>query len=296
VRAGRCTALSLLTCLALLASGCATSDFSVRRLPAETPAADNAAAIQQRQAMLAQAEARARATPETGIAPLVTPEEAPSMHTYDPWERMNRFTYRFNARFDEALFLPAVDAYRRLPSFMRTGINNFFSNLGEVVSVLNYTAQLRPALGVRSLGRFVINSTIGIGGLFDVATKMHLPEASTGFSDTLTRWGMHPGPYLVMPLLGPSSLRGGVGSFADYGTEYAINLADLYQGNVSWVLTPLEAVDTRANINFRYFSTGSPFEYDAVRFLFVRKTLIQDDALRIWRRSGEPNAQIPAGE
>lgn len=218
------------------------------------------------------------------------------MHTYDPWERMNRFTYRFNARFDEALFLPAVDVYRRLPSFVRTGINNFFSNLSEVVSVLNYTAQLRPAPGVRSLGRFAINSTIGIGGLFDVATKMHLPQAPTGFSATLARWGMHPGPYLVVPLLGPSSLRAGFGSLADFGTEYAINIAGLYRGTVGWILLPIDAVDLRANVNFRYFSTGSPFEYDAVRFIFVRKTLIQDDALRIWRRSGEPDADMPAGE
>jgi phospholipid-binding lipoprotein MlaA len=294
VRAGRCAELSVLACVLLLASGCASRDFSVRRLPAQTPAADNAAAIQQRQAMLAEAEARARAAPPTGNEALLTPEEAPSMYTYDPWERMNRFTYRFNARFDEAIFLPAVDVYRRLPSFMRTGVNNFFSNLAEVVSVLNYTAQLRPAPGVRSLGRFVINSTLGIGGLFDVATKMHLPEAPTGFSATLARYGMHPGPYWVIPLLGPSSLRGGFGSLADYGTEYAINIADLYRGTVGWILTPIDAVDLRANVNFRYFSTGSPFEYDAVRFLFVRKTLIQDDALRIWRRSGD--AEIPAGE
>jgi phospholipid-binding lipoprotein MlaA len=99
-----------------------------------------------------------------------------------------------------------------------------------------------------------------------------------------------------MPILGPSSLRDGFGFLADFGTDYAINLADLYRGTAGWVLTPLDAVDLRANINFRYYSTGSPFEYDTVRFLYVRKTLIEDDALRMWHRSGNRDAQTPAGQ
>ena len=209
MRAGRGGTLAALLCVSLLAGGCASRDFYIRSLPAETPAADNAADIQQRQAMLAEAAAGASATPQADIGPPLTPEEAPSRYTYDPWERMNRFTYRFNARFDEAVFLPVADKYRRLPSPVRTGIHNFFANLGEVVSVLNYTAQLRPAPGVRSLGRFVINSTLGIGGLLDVATKMRISQPHTGFGATLARWGMQPGPYFVMPLLGPSTLRDG---------------------------------------------------------------------------------------
>jgi phospholipid-binding lipoprotein MlaA len=285
-----------LVCVSLLAGGCASRDFYIRSLPAETPAADIAADIQEHQAMLAEAAARANATPQADIGPPLTPADAPSMHTYDPWERMNRFTYRFNARFDEAVFLPVADKYRRLPSPVRTGIHNFFANLAEVVSVLNYTAQLRPAPGVRSLGRFVINSTLGIGGLFDVATKLDIPEAHTGFGATLARWGIHPGPYFVMPILGPSTLREGFGFLADFGTDYAINLGNLYRGTAGWALTPLDAVDIRANTNFRYYSTGSPFEYDTVRFLYVRKTLIEDDAVRMWHRSGNRNAQTPAGQ
>ena len=78
---------------------------------------------------------------------------------------------------------------------------------------------------MRSLGRFVINSTVGIGGLFDVATRLHLPGAPTGFGVTLSRWGVHPGPYLVIPLLGPSTLRDGVGYLGDFGINYGINLA-----------------------------------------------------------------------
>jgi phospholipid-binding lipoprotein MlaA len=296
VRVAGLGALLAVVTASLLSGGCASGDFSIRSLPAQTPAADNAAAIKEFQHMQMPGAARANAATQSAVGPLLAPADVPSMQTYDPWERMNRFTYRFNARFDEAIFLPVADEYRRLPSPVRMGIHNFFANLSEVVSVLNYTAQLRPAPGVRSLGRFVINSTLGIGGLLDVATKMHIPGARTGFGATLARWGMHPGPYFVIPILGPSTLRDGCGLLADFGTEYAINLADLYRGIAGWVLTPLDAVDIRANTSFRYYSTGSPFEYDAVRFLYVRKTLIEDDALRMWHRAGKRDARTPAGQ
>jgi phospholipid-binding lipoprotein MlaA len=278
----------------LALAGCASGDFAVRSLPPETPAADIAAAMQARQQL--QAEPHATTVPESGLGPPLTEADVPSMRTYDPWERMNRSIYRFNARFDEAVFLPVADKYRRLPQPVRAGVHNFFSNLTEVVSFINYAAQLRPAPGVRSLGRFLINSTLGLGGLFDVATSMHIPGARTGLGQTLARWGVHPGPYFVMPFLGPSTLRDGFGFVGDFGTNYAINLGGLYQGSVGWVLTPLDAVDLRANTDFRYYSTGSPFEYDTVRFLYVRRTLIEDDGLRWWHRAGKPAAQVPAGQ
>src|SRR5205085_1127405 len=167
-------------------------------------------------------------TQEEPLVPL-TDEDVPSMYTYDPWERLNRFTYRFNARFDESIFLPVANSYRHVPSPVRTGIHNFLSNLSEVDSVVNYGLQARLRGGARSLGRFAINSTIGIGGLFDVASRMKLQNAPTGFSATLSTWGIHPGPYLVMPILGPSTLRDGIGYVGDYGIYYGINVADLYR-------------------------------------------------------------------
>jgi phospholipid-binding lipoprotein MlaA len=313
--------------LAIL-QGCASQSVSIRSLPPEHPAAENAAAAESAAAFAAatkangaeteanagetksnaagaeadgtetkaKAETKANGTEtkgspapsETGRAspgapetlPPVTPEDAPSMYTYDPWERVNRFTYRFNARFDEAVFLRAANAYRRVPSPIRSGVHNFFGNLSEVDSVINYALQWRLALAGRSLGRFVINSTIGIGGLFDTAAKLKLPGAPTGLSATLAKWGMHPGPYLVIPLLGPSTLRDGLGFIGDYGTSYGINIAGLYRGNVPWALGPVNAVDQRSNVNFRYYSTGSPFEYENIRFLYVRKRLIEDEGLR----------------
>jgi phospholipid-binding lipoprotein MlaA len=296
VRVARFVALLAVAGASLPTGGCASRGFSIRSLPAETPAADNAAAIKELQDTQALAAARANAATAAAIGQPLTAADVPSMQSYDPWERMNRFTYRFNARFDEAILLPVADEYRRLPSSLRTGIHNFFANLSEIVSVVNYSAQLRPAPGVRALGRLVINSTLGIGGLFDVATKMHIPGARTGFGATLARWGMHPGPYLVMPILGPATLRDGCGFLADFGTDYVINPVNLYRGTAGWALTPLDGVDIRANTSFRYYSTGSPFEYDAVRFLYVRKTLIEDDALRMWHSSGNRAAPTPAAQ
>lgn len=289
-------AIALVTLIVAVLSGCATQSFSMRTLPAETPAADNALAIQ-RAADLAAAKTEAKpaaATADTNATP-VTMADAPPIYTYDPWERINRFSYRFNARFDENFFLPVADGYRRLPGFLRAGVHNFFSNLAEVPTVVNDALQLQVKSGATSIGRFVINSTIGIGGLFDLATRFHLAKAPATFGSTLSRWGLHPGPFLVLPILGPSTLREGFGLLGDYGISYGINVADLYRGDQSYAMTVVNGIDTRANVPFRYYATGSPFEYETIRFLYMRKTLIQDEALHPQGRPKDPDPKAPAG-
>lgn len=279
---------ALLICLAISLAGCASQGITIRRVPSEDPAAENAAAVESAAAFAA-AAATAIETAADSVqsaqdireaGPPVTAADAPSMYTYDPWERLNRFTYRFNARFDEAVFLPVANAYRVIPSPIRSGVHNFFGNLSEVGNIINYALQWRLKLGVRSAGRFIINTTVGIGGLFDVAEKLKLPGAATGLSATLARWGMHPGPYLVIPFLGPSTVRDGIGFLGDYAASYEIDIAHLYRGHVSSALGGVNAVDQRSNVNFRYYATGSPFEYENVRFLYVRKRLIEDEGLR----------------
>jgi phospholipid-binding lipoprotein MlaA len=269
---------------ALLAvCGCASQNFSMRTVPAETPAADNAAAIMHANDLAAAAKvASARSANLEVSAALVplTEADAPSMYSYDPWERLNRSIYRFNARFDEAIFLPVADDYRRLPAPIRLGTHNFFSNLAEPRNIVNYALQLRPVLLLRHVGRFVINSTVGIGGLLDVAARMNLTSAPTGLSATLSTWGMHPGPYLVIPVLGPATLRDGIGLLGDYAVGYAINLADLYRGDQAYILGTIGAIDLRASIDFRYYASGSPFEYETIRFLYVHRELIEDEVLR----------------
>ena len=283
----------------LMLGGCASPLATIRTVPDDTPAADNAAATINAAAFaeaIATESAVAAARNPRQALPLVTPEDAPPMTTYDPWERMNRFTYRFNARFDEAVFLPVANTYRRAPAPVREGIHNFFGNLSEIDSVINHTLQGRLKYVMRSLGRFVINSTIGFGGLIDAASKLKLPPAPTGFATTLAKWGMHPGPYLVIPFLGPSTLRGGVGFLADYGTSYEINVAGFYRGDVSWGLGVTNAVDQRANVGFRYYSSGSPFEYERIRFLYVRKLLIEDAGLHSHAPDNKSQAEEPAGK
>ncbi|HSZ07931.1 MAG TPA: VacJ family lipoprotein [Steroidobacteraceae bacterium] len=285
----------------LALGGCASQAVSIRKVPDQTPAADSAAAAASAtafaEAIAAEsANATSAQVPGEEAAPPLTPADAPPMYTYDPWERFNRLAYRFNARFDEALFLPVANTYRRAPGPLRAGVHNFFGNIAEIDSVINYTLQWRLKYGLRSVERFVINSTVGIGGLIDVATKLKLPGTATGFATTLAKWGMHPGPYLVIPLLGPSTLRDGVGFLADYGAEYAINIAGFYRGGLSWGLGTINVVDQRANIDFRYYSGGSPFEYETIRFLYVRRRLIEDAGLHAKDRPKPPPADAPAGK
>jgi phospholipid-binding lipoprotein MlaA len=293
----RAVAFVFVVCSALF--GCASQELSTRRLPPETPAADNAAAIKNAAALVAAATAAPQGAGSQGtehdVVPL-TPADAPSMYSYDPWERMNRFTYRFNARFDETIFLPVVDGYGHLPAPIRSGVHNFFENLDEVKTIINYVVQLQPAAGAHSLGRFLINSTIGIGGLFDVATKFNLSSEPTGLSTTLSKWGLHPGPYLVLPILGPSTLRDSVGLLGDFGVAYGVNLLGLYRGDKTWFFGVIDAVDQRSRTDFRYYSTGSPFEYETVRFLYVHRELIEDDALHAKDRPKERNVSVPAGK
>jgi phospholipid-binding lipoprotein MlaA len=289
---------ALLALAVLVLSGCAT-EVSVRRLPPETPAADNAAAMKRAEA-IATPQGPVAGTASTpaaeALSPPLTPAEAPSMYSYDPWERLNRFTYRFNARFDDYVFLPAANGYRRVPAPIRGGVHNFFHNLGEVTSTVNYALQWRLSGGARSLGRFVINSTLGIGGLFDVASRFKLSSEQTGFGATLSTWGMHPGPYLVVPLLGPSTLRDTVGLLGDYGIEYGVNVADLYRGYKTYGMGAVNAVDQRSLIDFRYYGSGSPFEYETIRFLYVHRDLIQDEALRTRGRRKPQDPSVPAGK
>ena len=285
-----------------LLAGCATTkDVRVRALPDDRPAASRAAAIERAQQMAALQAAREAEAPiptdAVPLAPLVTPADAPSMVTYDPWERINRFTYRFNARFDENVFLPVANGYRRLPRPVRSGVHNFFGNLGEIGNTLNFALQGRPGYSVRSAGRFAINTTIGIGGLFDVAKKMKLPGASTGFGTTLAKWGMRPGPYIVLPLIGPSTLRDTAGLGGDFGLSYALDPGGFYRtSDHSWMFGAANSIDLRAQIDFRYYETGSAFEYETIRFLYVRQRLLEDEKLRAEGNVLPRNTEAPAGQ
>ncbi|WCT74240.1 VacJ family lipoprotein [Sphingomonas naphthae] len=138
----------------------------------------------------------------------------------DPLEKFNRGVWGVNQAADKVLIKPVTSVYRAVaPKVARQGVSNAFSNLSEPWSFINNVLQGKPDRAVRTLGRFVINTTIGIGGLFDHASKMGLKPAREDLGQTLAVWGANGGPYLVLPLLGPSTMRDGIGSgvafFAD---------------------------------------------------------------------------------
>jgi len=193
----------------------------------------------------------------------------------DPWEGFNRSMYRFNYYFDKYLFLPVVSGYEFVtPTFLQERISSFFNNLGEIRNLSNSLFQLKGTESVTTLGRFVTNSTLGVGGLFDPATSFGLERHDEDFGKTLGYWGTGSGPYLVLPIFGPSSLRDTGGLAVDSGIRYGIYTAvDPFGSSedssaIASGITTLEAIDARHQQSFRYFESGYPFEYYMVRFFY----------------------------
>ena len=189
----------------------------------------------------------------------------------DPWEGFNRAMFRFNYRFDRYVFLPAVNAYQAVtPDFVEQGIHNFFRNIQDITTLINSILQLSFEKTMHTTTRLVVNSTIGLAGFINVASDV--PRSDEDFGQTLGYWGLRTGPYLVLPILGPSNVRDGIGTGVDWFTlnEIRDGTTDLETWQeLTWDL--LRALDTRANTAFRYFETGSPFEYEWVRLLFTTK-------------------------
>ncbi|SDU29678.1 MlaA family lipoprotein [Geopseudomonas guangdongensis] len=195
----------------------------------------------------------------------------------DPWEEWNRRVYHFNQRFDEWLYLPLVQGYRRVtPRFLRSGVSHFFANLGEIPSLANHLMQLQGRDALHTTARLLFNTTLGVGGLWDPAQRMGLERRSEDFGQTLGRWGVAEGPYLVLPLLGPSNLRDTGGLVFDNTLGSALNVADI--GGLN--RRPAEyygllAIDRRHINDFRYGQLNSPFEYEKVRYLYNEARRLQ---------------------
>lgn len=134
----------------------------------------------------------------------------------DPLQPMNRAIYQFNDKADRWVMKPVAQGYRDYtPSLVRTGVSNFFSNLNDANSAVNYTLQGEPAAAFDVFTRFMFNSTIGLLGLFDITTSSERHYERTGFGDTFASWGWKDSIYLVIPFSGPSTLRDGTGQMGD---------------------------------------------------------------------------------
>lgn len=165
---------------------------------------------------------------------------------YDPLQPVNRAMYSFNDGLDKVLLKPAAQAYQTVtPEIVDTGISNFFSNLDDVVVLANDILQLKFEQSLSDASRIVFNSTFGLGGLIDVASHMDLPKHNEDFGQTLGYWGLGGGPYLVLPVFGPSNLRDGLGLAVDMQTN---PLSQLSPESHQYALTGLNIVDTRADL------------------------------------------------
>lgn len=217
----------------------------------------------------------------------VKPDVTYAIDAFDPWEPMNRHIYNFNAIFDNYVFLPVVQAYEFvLPVFAQKGITNFFKNLTEVTNLTNSLLQFKFVKAVNTFGRICINTTVGIGGLIDVATLNDgIKREDEDFGQTLGFYGLGPGPYLVLPVLGPSSVRDTAGLAVDslvYSMMMSqliaeLGMDDTNENILNYSLTGLYVIDKRHTEPFRYFKTGSPFEYDLIRRLYLIKRQFQID-------------------
>lgn len=164
----------------------------------------------------------------------------------DPWEPMNRSIYNFNDAVDTVAIKPAAQIYENVvPRFVRTGVHNFMGNLGDVWSMANCALQLKGEATAETLMRVAVNSTLGLGGLLDVASEMRLEKHKEDFGQTLGYWGVKPGPYVVLPLLGPSTLRDAVAQPIDMQGDVAQRISD---SGTRTTLAVLKVTDVRASL------------------------------------------------
>jgi phospholipid-binding lipoprotein MlaA len=194
----------------------------------------------------------------------------------DPIETANRGLYRFNYNFDRFLFLPVVNTYEFvMPDYAEQRVSNFFDNIGEFGNFTNGVLQLKPKSAGITLARFLINSTVGIAGLWDPATHWKLQRQDEDFGQTLGRYGVGNGPYVVLPVLGPSNLRDTTGLVADAAVFTAVDPLNFEHNDLAIPYQAGNAIDARHRQPFRYYKSGSPFEYEMVRLLYTEKRKLQ---------------------
>lgn len=205
----------------------------------------------------------------------------PTAQPHDPLEPFNRSMQRFNDGVDEAVLKPVATAYRdHLPSPVRTGVNNFFGNLRDLWSSLNAVLQARPREAAENFMRFNVNTFLGFGGLLDIATEMGIERTPLDMGHTLGRWGVPAGPYLVLPLLGPSSVRDATGLVVDRQGDWVSQGVDDVSTRNS--LTGLRVVDTRASLlgASNLLEQAALDKYSFLRDAYLQRRQSQIDAGR----------------
>ncbi len=195
---------------------------------------------------------------------------ASTSSSVDPLEPLNRRIYQVNDNLDQAILKPVAIGYRAVaPMPIQDGARNFFSNLNDVIVVVNDALQGKFSQALSDTGRLAINSTVGLFGLVDVASRMGLPKHNEDFGQTLGRWGVDTGPYLVLPLFGPSNVRDSVGLVGDFFLD-PVSYVDPTSARIG--LSGGRTIDTRANL----LNAEKVFQQAALdRYTFLRDAFLQ---------------------
>ncbi|TXS92691.1 VacJ family lipoprotein [Parahaliea maris] len=197
----------------------------------------------------------------------------------DPFEDYNRAVFAFNDGLDTWFMRPVAKSYRFImPDFAERGVTNFFANLYDANSVVNAVLQGRLNNAARGTGRFLVNSTFGVAGFFDVATRMGLTPYPTDFGHTLAVWGAPEGPYLMVPLFGPRTVRSGAGSIVDV---YAIPQTYIDNVRLRNSLYGLELIDARARLlDVDELTSGDRYIFIRDAYLQQREVLVNDGRIQ----------------
>ncbi|MGZ8264327.1 MAG: MlaA family lipoprotein [Burkholderiales bacterium] len=198
----------------------------------------------------------------------------------DPLEPFNRGVYQFNETLDKVIFKPVAQGYRAvLPQFVRSSNSNFFSNINDVVVLFNNLLQGKFTSAVSDFGRIAINSTIGVLGLFDVASEAGIEKHDEDFGQTLAVWGVHDGPFIMLPFFGPSTGRDAVGRIGDYFTDPVSYIDPNHTRNQLW---GTRVVNRRAELldasTILETAALDPYEFVRDAYLQRRRNLIYDGA------------------
>ena len=193
----------------------------------------------------------------------------------DPWQRVNRGIYKFNDTWDRAIAAPVARTYLRiLPGAVRTGIGNFFNNATYPTVIVNALLQGQVKSFARDTGRFVVNSTIGIAGLFDPASHMGMPYENRDFGQTFGKWGIPSGPYVELPILGPSDVRDGLGLVPDQYTEPWVYIQNPYWKYGSWLLSKVRDRADLLPLTDMANKTFDPYAFERNAYLQARDFMV----------------------
>lgn len=194
---------------------------------------------------------------------------APRSANHDPFEPLNRASYAFNDGLDRALIKPAARGYRAVtPHFVQTGISNVFSNAKYPVTLVNNALQGKFCAALNDTGRFVLNTTLGLGGLLDPATDVGLDRNDEDFGQTLGKWGVPTGPYFVVPFYGPTTLRDGIGTVTD---DFAEPRSYLEDDSTRWTLWAGGNFEKRV----RLLDADAVLDRTGDTYAFVRSAYLQ---------------------